>query len=119
MTGEKEKPLLLFCFSKILHLNTTLQFTNFYLTTPLRGRYHPFIIEENSQSSVHPITAALPLFSAQEDEGQSECWDLRTEASVPEAVELPSMHCKSLTWPVDQFMYHEPAHKFCGMLEVF
>ena len=51
--GKKEPPLLLHCFLKFLHLNTTFQFPCFYFTAPLRGRSGPYF-EENSLSSVHP-----------------------------------------------------------------
>lgn len=101
--GEGE-PLLLFCFLKILHLNTILQFTNFYFTTPLRGRYHPSIIEENSQSSVHLITQALPLFSSLENEGKSGMLGLEnwSHKSCPQCTvnlqlgQLTSSHIMSL-----------------------
>lgn len=60
---KEEKPLL-FCFFKILHLHTPLQFTYFYLPTSLLGRYKPSVIEEDSQWGAHlPSTSgAPPLF---------------------------------------------------------
>lgn len=114
MTGKREWPLLLCCFLKFLHLNTTLQFTCFYFTTSLRSRASPYF--KNSVQCASPTWTRPPSLVSSSGWGpevESVGWGNQSPRRQEPQKSCPQCLAGLLTQPADKVTHQEFASELC------
>lgn len=116
MAGKKEPPPFLFCFLKISHLNTTLQFTSFYFYSILERQMQPPTLRRTLHP-VHVPHSSSASFLRRTYEGRDPGWGRGSPQTGEATGQPPQRPADLLTRPAHQLACQGPAWELCQMLQ--